>query len=236
VLTIYGAANSRASRNIWMALESELAFKHIPVIQASRLSSPLAPEAPLNTLSPDFREISPMGRIPVLVHRELVLHESLAINLHLARCATNDVGPADPSEAGLVEMWTLWAATECEPAAVEIIVNAAILTAEERDAAALAKALDRLGRRLPLLEAALTKGEGYLVGRRFTVADVNVAEVLRYAQPAQQVFEGFPAVAQWLSVCQARPAFRKMMEIREAEPLPHEWRKAYLPDDPKGQQ
>ena len=33
---------------------------------------------------------------------------------------------------------------------------------------------------------------GYLVGKRFTVADVNVAEVVRYAQAAPELFEAAP--------------------------------------------
>ena len=38
-----------------------------------------------------------------------------------------------------------------------------------------------------VLDAALAK-DGYLVGGRFTVADINVAEVVRYAQAAPELF------------------------------------------------
>ena len=34
-------------------------------------------------------------------------------------------------------------------------------------------------------------GKDWLVGNRFTVADINVAEVIRYAMPAPELFEGF---------------------------------------------
>ena len=50
------------------------------------------------------------------------------------------------------------------------------------------------------------------------MADLNVAEVMRYAQPAPALFEAAPAVTKWLASCQARPAFRKMMAAREKEP------------------
>jgi len=59
---------------------------------------------------------------------------------------------------------------------------------------------------------------GYLVGGRFTVADINVAEVMRYAMPAPELFDAAPRVKTWLAACHARPAFKAMMGKREAEP------------------
>ncbi|MCA3649552.1 MAG: glutathione S-transferase family protein, partial [Methylobacterium sp.] len=59
---------------------------------------------------------------------------------------------------------------------------------------------------------------GHLVGGRFTVADINVAEVIRYASPAPELFEAAPHVKAWLAACQARPAFKAMMDKRNAEP------------------
>jgi glutathione S-transferase len=42
--------------------------------------------------------------------------------------------------------------------------------------------------------------------------------VIRYAQPAQELFAAAPRVQAWIEGCQARPAFRRMMEARAAEP------------------
>jgi glutathione S-transferase len=41
---------------------------------------------------------------------------------------------------------------------------------------------------LEVLDQALA-ATGFLVGGRFTVADINVAEVVRYALPAPELFE-----------------------------------------------
>ena len=57
-----------------------------------------------------------------------------------------------------------------------------------------------------------------MVGHRFTVADVNLAEVFRYAQPAPELFAAHPPVKAWIEACQARPAFKAMMAERMAEP------------------
>ena len=61
-------------------------------------------------------------------------------------------------------------------------------------------------------------GGGHIVGGRFTVADINTAEVVRYAMPAPELFEAAPRVTAWLAACHARPAFKAMWAKREAEP------------------
>ena len=47
---------------------------------------------------------------------------------------------------------------------------------------------------------------------------INVAEIVRYAQRAPELFEAAPRVKAWLAACHARPAFQKMWSAREAEP------------------
>lgn len=58
----------------------------------------------------------------------------------------------------------------------------------------------------------------WLVGDRFTAADINVAEVVRYAQSHPSLLGEFPAVKAWLERSQARPGFRAMWEARSVEP------------------
>src|SRR5215813_12569610 len=62
---------------------------------------------------PEFLEINPAGRIPVLVDRDLVLTESVAIVLYLAE-KYSDRGflPIDMRERAEVYRWCLFAATE----------------------------------------------------------------------------------------------------------------------------
>ncbi|MDX2292879.1 MULTISPECIES: glutathione S-transferase N-terminal domain-containing protein, partial [Streptomyces] len=84
MLTIYGCYRSRASRNLWLASELGVPFKHVPVIQAYRLKDPNAADAPLHTRAPAFLEINPNGHIPSIDDDGFRLHESLAINLYLA--------------------------------------------------------------------------------------------------------------------------------------------------------
>lgn len=216
MLTIYGCLRSRASRNVWLAHEAGLEFRHVPVIQAYRLADPGAADAPLHTASPEFRAVNPNGQIPSLVDGDLVLHESLAINLYLARKHGGTLGPADAAEDGLMGMWSFWAATGFEPHSIEILYNRVGKPPAERDAAKAEAAIAALRQPVAVLDQALA-ATGYLVGGRFTVADINVAEVVRYALPAPELFTEAPHVRAWITACHARPAFRQMMADRDKE-------------------
>ncbi len=217
MLTIYGVYRSRASRNIWLAHEAGLPFRHVPVIQAYRLANPEAPDAPLHTRSPAFLAVNPNGHIPSVEDGGLALHESLAINLYLARKYGGALGPADAAEDGLLGMWALWAATEVEPHSIQVLYHRAGKPPAERDAAVAEAAIAALRAPFAVLDQALA-ATGWLVGGRFTVADINVSEVVRYALPAPELFEGLPALRGWLTTCHARPAFQRMMAERELEP------------------
>lgn len=227
MLTLYGALNSRASRIAWMAEELGLKYTHVPVIQASRLSDPTAPGTPINTASAEYRAINPDGMIPVVVDDGLMLTESLAINLYLARKHGGPLAPRDLVEEGLMAQWTLWAATEVEPFAVDIIVNRQVREPKDCNEVDVTTAIHQLGPRFGVLDRALRDGGGYLVGSRFTVADLNVAALVSYANGAPELFDGHDHLKRWLAACLARPASILVADRRAAEPVPEGWRDAY---------
>lgn len=204
MLTIYGVHRSRASRNIWLCHELGLPFRLEPVLQLYRLGERVHTDT-VHTRSPSFLKVNPNGHIPSIDDDGLILHESLAINLYLARKHGGPLAPRDVAEEGQMMMWALWAATEVEGHALAILQNGAPK-----------ESIEALRAPFSVLNAAVAGG--HLVGGRFTVADINVAEVVRYAMPASELFDANPAVKAWLAACQARPAFRKMWDAREAEP------------------
>lgn len=215
MVTIYGVYRSRASRNLWLAGEIGLPFAHVPVIQANRLADPAAADAPVHTRSASFLAVNPNGRIPAMKDGDLVLCESLAINLYLAKQYGGALGPQDIAEDALMAQWAIWAMTEAEPHTIQILYNAPSNPAA--DAAKREAAIEALRQPFAVLDAALAK-DGFLVGGRFTVADINTAEVIRYAAPAAALFDAAPRVKAWLAACHARPAFKAMMAARDQEP------------------
>ncbi len=123
----------------------------------------------------------------------------------------------DAAEDALMQAWTLYAVSAIEPHSVAVMYA---LRDHGRGSPAATKAIDAacdaMKRPLAVLDKALAGGS--LVGGRFTVADINLAEVLRYAQSETAFFAAHPAVDAWLKACQARPAFKAMWARRMAEP------------------
>lgn len=216
--TLYGVFRSRASRPIWLLYELDEGFEHVPVIQAYRLAQASAPDAPLNTASPAFLQVNPLGQVPAYVEGDLVLTESLSITNHIARTRGGMLGPQTPAEQALIDQWTLLAVTAVEGPALEILtIQGADGDKTPEGQAAIAICAEKLRRPLKRLQTHLD-AHPYLIADRFTVADLNLAETLRYAQGHPTLLAEFPAVQAWLERCQARPAFQRMWAARIAEP------------------
>lgn len=217
MLMIYGIYRSRASRTFWLVNELGLPFKHVPVIQHDRLADAAAVGASLSTRSPEFLKINPDARIPVIDDDGLVLNESLAINLYLAKKHGGPLAPKDIAEDGEMGAWSLWAATAVEPHSINVVYHRVHNPKGAKDPRIADAAVEALRGPFSVLDGALAR-TGWLVGGRFTVADINVAEIVRYALPAPELFEGASRVKAWLAACHARPAFKAMMHKRQNEP------------------
>lgn len=217
MLKIYGVYKSRATRTLWLANELGLDFEHVPVIQAYKLADPLAPGARLNTRSPEFLAVNPMGTIPAIDDNGLKLHESMAINLYLARKHGGPLAPKDLAEEALMMQWTLFAVCEIEAHALKIsMANAEGRLATDAGRAEAEVVSRLLKRPFAVLERHFSENQ-YAVGGRFTIADLNLAEVVRYGQPYQPLMDEHPNIAAWLTRCQQRPAFQAMWQARLAE-------------------
>lgn len=213
-LTIYGIAASRAVRPLWAATELGLAFEHVPLRYQEGA-----------TRSAEFRALNPNGHIPVLVDKrpegEMVLWESMACTLYLARYHGKSDGvsisPATPHEDAQALRWSFWAVTELEKDALAVLMHRRAMPEAERKAELADAAERRLYVPLGVLEtelvAARARGNDWLAGKRFTVADLCVASVLAWAKPARALLAAHPVSAEWLERCLARPAQLAMREL-----------------------
>lgn len=219
MVTLYGVLRSRATRPIWLMREAGVPVDRVPVIQSYRLPDPQAADAPFNTASPAFLAINPQGQIPVMVDGDLVLTESMAIALHLARQSGGSLGPQSPDEDGQAMQWAFVAISAVEGPALDILYPYQFGTADTPEGAArIATATQALIRPFTRIEAHL-QSRDWLMGGRFTVADICLAECVRYAQPHAPALAPYPALSAWIARCQARPAFQAMMVQRNAEAL-----------------
>jgi glutathione S-transferase len=143
----------------------------------------------------------PLGRVPVLETDEGLLFESAALCLHVADLHSEaGLIPAPGSqERGLVYQWCFFAMTELEPA-----LTRAYVARRDGDADGIARALERLAKAAAVLAAAL-EGRSYLVGDRFTIADVVAGGVVESARRFE-LFPDEPVLQAYLERLDARPA------------------------------
>ena len=201
-LRIYGIPRSRAVRTLWMAHELAIPYEFVEVKPGAEGSR-----------KPEHMRRNPNGQVPYIDDDGLVLWESFAINLYLAKKHGGPIAPVSPAEDGQMTMWTVWAVNEIEPSAGTVLVNTIELPAAERKPAAVTAALDKLAAPLQILEDKLAK-DGHLVGRRFTVADLNLVCCLFYLRQAPQALAARPKIRAWYDQAMARPANRAAFALR----------------------
>jgi glutathione S-transferase len=144
-------------------------------------------------------------RYPALVDDDFVIYESFAMTQYLATKygAGTPLAPATVEEAALVQQWSLWAITETEAPILSLLSNGQMGAPADQ-----AEAAEKLVRPLTALEDTLSGGTDYLVGNRFTVADLNVCSVIGSwgVRGAKLDLSPYPNVDAWATKCMARPA------------------------------
>ena len=201
MLCIYGSANSRAVRVIWMAAELGIDYQHKDWL-------PRAPE----TRTPEFRALNSNGRVPTIDDDGFVLSESMAINLYLAKKHKSALNPADAKGEALAMQWSLWETDRLDRQIVDYVRHTSALPAAERKPELAEKAWQEVVPAFDVLEATLA-GSKYLLGSEFSVADLNVAAALFRALSVD--LAKWPHLDAWMKVCWGRPAAQKARAMRE---------------------
>jgi len=202
-LKIYGVARSRAARVLWTAKELGLDYEHVKVDFATG-----------DTRRSEHLALNPNGHVPVIDDDGLILWESMAINLYLAKkYDKSGLYPARLEDEARAWQWSFWGMTEVERPLLAALLNRAVYPERERDAVAADEAEKSLAQPLGVLDGALGR-TAYLLAERFTIADLNVASILAWARPAQIDVAPFPRVAEWLKNCAERPAARAVRQMQ----------------------
>jgi glutathione S-transferase len=200
MLRIYGSARSRGVRTLWMAAELGLAYEHLDY----------APRSPA-TRTPEYLALNPNGRVPTIEDDGLVLSESMAINLYLAK-KHGKLYPADARNEALAWQWSFWETDRLDRQLTTYANNSFVLPEAQRDAAAAKAAWDDIAPALDVLETALGKAQ-WLAGSDFSVADLNVAAAMVRALSFD--IGKWPKVHAWLHRCWDRPAGQKALAMRQ---------------------
>ena len=198
---LHGTSRSRSARSLWALEELGVKYDHnaMPTTEAK---------------SPAHLKLNPNGHVPVLEDDGVVLWESMAINLYLAdKYGKNSLWPQDAAGRAEAYKWSFWAMTEVEPHLLTILRNRVMAPPDQRDEKAAQAAVEALKAPLNALEASL-KGKEYLLGKNFTIADLNVAAVMSWIPMMKLDLSAWPNVAAWLQKCLGREANKKVRGLK----------------------
>lgn len=198
---LYGTSRSRSARCLWALEELGVKYEHVamPTTEAK---------------SPEHLKRNPNGHVPVLDDDGAVMWESMAINLYLAeKYGSNSLWPSGVAAHGEAYKWSSWAMTELEPHLVTILRNRLLNPPDQRDEKAAQAAVEALKAPLRALDESL-RGKDYLLGKNFTIADLNVAAVLSWAPMMRLDLSATPAAQAWLQKCLGREANQKVRTMK----------------------
>ena len=195
MITTYNARMSRSTRVLWLLEEIGAPYDLKLLTKADRKTD-------------EHLARHPLGRVPAFEDDEGFVFESLAICLHVADLHPDAglIPPPGTHDRALVYQWISFAMTELEPEILEVF---AARRAEDEERAA--RALEGFRLAATVVEHAL-EGREFLVGERFSVADLICGAVLIFARRAE-LTEGLPNVAAYLERLEERPARQRAVAI-----------------------
>ncbi|WP_275785865.1 glutathione S-transferase family protein [Pararhizobium gei] len=159
--------------------------------------------------TPEFLKLNPLGQVPVLEDDGVVVSDSNAILVYLAKkAARTDWLPEDAQGSAAVQRWLSVAAGEVAygPAAARLItVFGAKFNAEE--------VIGRAHGLLKKLECQLADHD-WLVGDRPTIADVAIYSYVARAPEGNVDLSAYPAVNAFLHRIEALPGFVPFVQTR----------------------
>lgn len=151
---------------------------------------------------PEFLALNPFGQVPVLDDNGVVIADSVAILVYLAKKAgRSDWLPEDPAGAAAVQRWLSVAAGDLAfgPAAARLIT---VFGAGYRADEVIGRAHALLAR----LERQLT-GRDWLAAAQPTIADVALYSYLARAPEGNVSLSDYPQVQRFLGRIEALPGF-----------------------------
>jgi glutathione S-transferase len=195
-LVFYTNPMSRGRIVRWMLEEVEQPYRTVTLDYGTTMKAP------------EYLAINPMGKVPAITHRGVVVTEAAAICAYLADAfpgAGLAPPPGDPLR-GPYYRWLFFAAGPVEQA----------VTARSMNLLAPPELRGRVGygtyeETIDALESALRPGP-YILGERFSAADVYVGSSLGWGLMSKGI-EPRPLFQEYVGRLFARPAARRANEI-----------------------
>ena len=192
-LTLYHAVPSRSSIALWMLEElGEPYALHVLNLKKGE------------NRAPAYLAVNPMGKVPALRHGDAVVTEAAAICCYLADefpAARLNVPAGDPRR-GTYLKWLFFGPSCVEPAVTERAFP------RKEPAPRSALGFGEFETVIDVLVHATAAAEPYLMGERFTAADVVIGSQLRWGMMFGLIPER-PELAAYVARLEKRPALER---------------------------
>ena len=205
-MKLYHCPNARSVRPLWTLEEMGLDYELIVM------------DFPPRTEYPGYLDINPLGTVPTFVDGDLTMTESTAICQYLVdRYGPHPIGmsPDEPAYGEYLNWLHRSDATLTFPQT--LVLRYTRLEPEERRIPQVVEDYSIwYFSRLRSVEAAL-EGKQYLVGDRFTVADIAVSYALQMGERLGLDERYKPNCRRYLAAMKERPAFTRAQEKTAAQ-------------------
>lgn len=199
-LKLYFAPRTRATRPRWLLEELGVPYELVE-LDLSKAEHKQLP----------YLRIHPLGKVPALVDGDQIIFESAAICMYLAdKFPEKKLAPAvGTPERGQYYQWMVYAGATLEPPISEYANHTQFLPEDKRNPEIAAKAKEQALAAIKAVEHAML-GKMYLVGEKFSAADVVVGAVMRWAD-SLKLLTNAPDLQSWLYELKSHAAFKKAM-------------------------
>ncbi len=163
--------------------------------------------------TPGYMELNPNSLVPVIDDDGYVLWESNVIVRYLcAKHSTGQMYPTDLRERFDAERWMEWQQTAVNPASRPGFWQLIRTPAGQRDMAQVAESNAAVESLMATLDAHLA-GRSFMVGERFTMADIPLAcEVQRWFG-LPQTRQSRPNIERWYANISARQTSKGVLDL-----------------------
>ncbi|PVV07785.1 MAG: glutathione S-transferase [gamma proteobacterium symbiont of Ctena orbiculata] len=152
------------------------------------------------SLTDEFKQINPRGQVPVLMDGDLIIWDSMAILIYLARrYAASSWLPTDPPAEAQVMQWL--AVSENELLYGLARARATLVLGRPFDLE-MCQQDGRAG--LSVMELQLSRGD-WLTGAEVSIADIACYPYVSLAAEGEVSVQPYPAVCSWLERIEALP-------------------------------
>lgn len=163
-----------------------------------------------------FREINPMGEVPVLRDGDVTLTQSGVMQMYVTE-KTGRFGGTTPEEAREVMRWMFWDNHKMSSQAgmTRFLIN--FLPEEKRPEGVIPFMQGRLKSAYATLDAHLA-GRDWIVGEGVTNADLSCCGYLFYPEPFGFERAAWPEIDRWLANIERLPGWKHPYELMPGSP------------------